>query len=121
METCTLCRKAFAAILEGVPAKNSGRPVVEHCHECGEMRGVVCGTCNYEMGKMAKSLTPRARQAVQGIGQDDYDQWIRRAVVWLQQHTCWWHKLTVVERYNDSKATVTRQRRGRGKRRRNRA
>jgi hypothetical protein len=43
---CKLCKTSF----------NDCIPVIDHCHETGKIRGVLCNTCNITLGLMGDSL-----------------------------------------------------------------
>jgi len=46
--TCALCRKA-----EKNPRK---RLAVDHCHQTGEIRGLLCTSCNHMLGRMGDTV-----------------------------------------------------------------
>ena len=46
VENCAICN---------IPFKEAGRKVIDHCHETGEIRDVLCDPCNTTLGQLEKT------------------------------------------------------------------
>tara|TARA_R110002153_G_scaffold111374_1_gene253006 strand:- start:973 stop:1383 length:411 start_codon:yes stop_codon:yes gene_type:complete len=46
VDNCTICERSF---------KEAGRKVIDHCHETGEIRDVLCDPCNTTLGQLEKT------------------------------------------------------------------
>ena len=69
--TCPLCKGKFHA---------RGGAVVDHCHETGAIRGVICRTCNGGEGKV------KAAAVRYGKGTENYLAWLETLVAYIKHH-----------------------------------
>lgn len=63
-DALSIRQKGACAICGGPPVKNRKSLSVDHCHETGRIRGLLCGRCNTGLG-MFKDLPALLEKALQ--------------------------------------------------------
>lgn len=69
--SCAICRQAFSRdVIPGSdPRSNRERPCVDHNHDTGSVRGLVCGWCNYGiLGPLEKAGADKIARALAYLG-----------------------------------------------------
>ena len=69
--TCPLCMKSL----------RDKQPVIDHCHNTGYIRGVLCRNCNGLEGKVKTA-------SIRAVGTEEYINWLTNLVTYLKHHQC---------------------------------
>jgi len=82
VRTAILSKQGFKCAICGCPLRNKvrGGAALDHCHESGVIRGVLCVSCNGGEGKV-KSAAIRY-----GGGLEKWEQWLRNMLAYLSIH-----------------------------------
>ena len=71
---CALCGTSIAA----------GMVALDHCHTTGHLRGVLCGTCNRNEGKLKKAAQYMAK--ITHLSKTNYIGFLQRLIDYLKYY-----------------------------------
>lgn len=76
-ESCVLCNRPF----DTAPTYGPHHANLDHCHFCGALRGVLCGSCNTTLTRIE---TPDARTQQVSVVKLESSEWRAKAVRYLR-------------------------------------
>ena len=76
-------KQKYVCPICGCPLAN-GRPALDHCHSTGNVRGVLCGSCNVSEGKVKSAVAFRTPTG--NLARTNPIQWMKNLIDYLEHH-----------------------------------